>query len=112
MNDEFAKIKTEYDQINDASTEQKKQNKITNLADYIIDESNPFQDISTEDIWIEDNIFDNNDGQSIIDVSKDILQGIKENDSYLDSNIPTRTIIDDLFEPSDDASNDKDLNLY
>ena len=77
----------------------KKQNKITNLADYIIDESNPFQDISTEDIWIEDNIFDNNDGQSIIDVSKDILQGIKENDSYLDSNIPTRTIIDDLFEP-------------
>ena len=54
---------------------------------------------------IEDDIFDNNDDQSIIDVSEDILQGIKENDSYLDSNIPTRTLIDNLFEPSDDDSN-------
>ena len=58
-------------------------------------------------MWIEDDVFDNNDDQSITDVSKDILQGIKENDAYVDFNIPIRAIIDDLFEPSDDDSNDE-----
>ena len=58
-------------------------------------------------MWIEDDIFDNNDDQSITDVSKDILQGIKENDAYVDFNIPISAIIDDLFEPSDDDSNDE-----
>ena len=41
VDDEFAKLKADYDQINDASTEQKKQNEITDLVDNIIDESNP-----------------------------------------------------------------------
>ena len=89
----------------------KKQNEITDLVDDIIDESNPFQDIGTEDIWIEDDIFDNNDDQSIVDFSKDILQGIKENDPYLDFKIPTSAIIDDLFEPSDDDSDDEGSEL-
>ena len=111
VDDEFAKLKADYDQINDASTEQKKQNEITDLVDNIIDESNPFQDIGTEDIWIEDDIFDNNDDQSIVDVSKDILQGINENDPYLDFKIPTSTIIDNLFEPSDNDSDNEGPEL-
>ena len=111
VDDKFAKLNADYNQINDASTEQKKQNEITDLVDDIIDESNPFQDIGTEDIWIEDDIFDNNDDQSIVDFSKDILQGIKENDRYLDFKIPTSAIIDDLFEPSDDDSDDEGSEL-
>ena len=32
---------------------------------------NPFKNIGTGDIWIEDDIFDINDEETIIDVSKD-----------------------------------------
>ena len=104
VDNEFAKLKAYCDQINDAVTEQKNQNKITDLADDIIDESNPFQNIDNEDIWIEDDIFDNNDNQNIVDASKDILKGIKESDPYLDFNRPTSSIIDDLFESSDNEN--------
>ena len=93
VDDEFDALKADYDPINNAATEQKKQNEISDLVDYIIDKSNPFQDLGTEDIWIEDNIFDNKDDQDIVDVSKDILKGIKENDPYLDFKIPTDAII-------------------
>ena len=41
------------------------------------------------------------DNQDIADVSEDILKGIKESDPYLDLNIPTEAIIEDLLEPSD-----------
>ena len=40
VDDDFAQLKAEYDQINDVATEQKKQNKITDLVDDIIDETN------------------------------------------------------------------------
>ena len=46
--------------------------------------------------------------QDIVDVSKDILKGIKESDPYLDFNIPTSAIIYDLYEPSDD---EKDVKI-
>ena len=101
VDDEFDALKADYDQINNAANEQKKQNEISDLVDYIIDESNPFQDLGIEDIWIEDNIFDNKDDQDIVDVSKDILKRVKESDPYLDFKIPTDAIIDDLFEPLD-----------
>ena len=42
MDDEFTDLKTKYDEINDVATEQKKQQKITDLVDDVIDESNPF----------------------------------------------------------------------
>ena len=104
VDDEFAKLKADYNQINDAATEQKKQEKITDLVDDIIAEDNPFQNLGTEDIWIDDDIFDNHNNQDIVNVSKDILKGIKENDPYLDFNISTETIIDNLFELSDDVT--------
>ena len=47
---EFAKLKAEYDRVNDAAAEQKKQGELTDLVDDIIDESNPFQKLSTEDM--------------------------------------------------------------
>ena len=104
VDNEFSKLKAYCDQINDAVTEQKNQNEITDLVDDIIDESNPFQNIDTEDIWIEDDIFYNNDNQNIVDASKDILIGIKESDPYLDFNRPTSSIIDNLFESSDNEN--------
>lgn len=101
-NDEFAKLKAEYNRINDAATEQKKQTEIIDLVDDIIDEKNPCPNLGTEDIWIDDDLFDNKDPQDIIDTSRDIIKGIKDNDPFLDFSIPNDAIIDDLFELSDD----------
>ena len=101
-NDEFAKLKAEYDRINDAATEQKKQTEIIDLVDDILDEKNPFQDLGTEDIWIDDDLFDDKDPKDVTDTSRDIIKEIKDSDPFLDFSIPTDAIIDDLFEPSDD----------
>ena len=102
----FVKLKSDSDQINDAATEEKRQDQITDLIVNIIDENNLFKNIGTEDIWIEDDLFKAGDNPDIFDFCKDILKNIKENDPYLDFNIPTSAIIDDLFEPSDDENND------
>ena len=63
------------------------------MVDDIIDESNPFQNLVTEEIWIEDDIFDDKDNPDTVDTSKDILKGIKENDPFLDFNISNEAII-------------------
>lgn len=63
------------------------------MVDDIIDESNPFQNLVTEEIWIEDDIFDDKDNLDTVDTSKDILKGIKENDPFLDFNISNEAII-------------------
>ena len=89
----------------------KTKKKITNLVDDIIDESNPFQNLGTEDISLEDDIFDEGDEKSVVDISKDILKGIKENDLFLDFNIPTELIIDDLFNESDNSDNNASHKL-
>ena len=68
VDDRFIDIKTKYDEINDVATEQKKQQKITDLIDDVIDESNPFQNLGTEDIGIEDDIFDKNDSKETIEL--------------------------------------------
>ena len=47
--------------------------------------NNPFKNIGTGDIWIEDDIFDINDEETIIDVSKDIIDDTKqETDPFID----------------------------
>lgn len=89
----------------------KTKKKITNLVDDIIDESNPFQNLGTEDISLEDDIFDEGDEKSVVHISKDILKGIKENDLFLDFNIPTELIIDDLFNESDNSDNNASHKL-
>ena len=89
----------------------KTKKKITNLVDDIIDESNPFQNLGTEDISLEDDIFDEGDEKSVVHISKDILKGIKENDLFLDFNIPTELIIDDLFNEIDNSDNNASHKL-
>ena len=89
----------------------KQRKKITNLVDDIIHESNPLQNLGTEDISLEDDIFDEGDEKSVVDISKDILKGIKENDLFLDFNIPTELIIDDLFNEIDNSDNNASHKL-
>ena len=77
VDDKFTNLKTKYDKINDVATKQKKQQKITDLVDDVIDESNQFQNLEIEDIWVEDDIFDKYDSKETIEISKDILKDIK-----------------------------------
>ena len=69
-NDEFSKLKQEFDKVNNAAKEQKSQTDAIDLIDYISVENNPFKSsVGTEDIWIEDDFFDNDDSQAIKDTS-------------------------------------------
>ena len=101
VDDEFTDLKTKYDEINDVPTEQKKQQKITDLVDDVIDESNPFQNLGTEDRWTEDDMFDKNDDKETIEISKDILKDLNKKDPFLDYSIPTNQIIFDIFDGFD-----------
>ena len=101
VDDKIIDLKTKYDEINDVATEQKKPQKITDLIDDVIDKSNPFQNLRTEDIWIEDDIFDKNDSKKTIEISKDILKDINKNDPFLDFNVLTEEIISELFDDVD-----------
>ena len=83
VDEEFNDLRIKYDEINDVATEQKKQQKITNLVDDIIDKSNPFQNLGTEDIWIEDDLFDKNDNKQTIEISKNILKDVHKCDPSL-----------------------------
>ena len=62
-NEEFDYIFSKYKKIDNASTEQKKQNNIIDLIDVVLDESNPFNTMKTEteDIFIDDDMFDDTD---------------------------------------------------
>ena len=69
---EFSKLKQEFDKVNNALTEKKLQDDSINLIHDILDEENPFKNIDTEEIWIENGLFENDDGQDIKDISKEI----------------------------------------
>ena len=101
VDDEFTDLNTKYDEINDIATTQKKQQKVTDLVDDIIDESKPFQNLGTEDIWIKDDIHDKNDSKETIEISKNILKDIDKNDPFLYLNVPTEQIIFDVFDGAD-----------
>ena len=106
VDEKIIDIKTKYDEINDVATEQKKQQKITDLIDHVIDKSNPFQNLGTEDIWMEDDIFDKNDSKKAIEISKDILKDINKNGLFLDFNVITEEIISELFDDVDFTENE------
>ena len=89
-NSEFPKLRQEFDKVNNSETEQKSQTDPINLTDDILDEDNPFRNIDTEDIWIEDDLFDDNDIQAIKNILKEIIDVAK----------PDRAVFDDIdFEP-------------
>ena len=52
----------------------KKKHDIFSLINYTLDENNPFNDeLETEDIYIEDDLFDDTDQRDIKKVSEDIV---------------------------------------
>ena len=102
VDDEFTDLKTKFDEVNDVVTELKKQQKIATLIDDVIDEKNPFQNLGTEDIWIEDDLFDKNDGKETIEISKDILKDISKNGPFLDFTVPTELVISNIFDDTTD----------
>ena len=102
VDNEFSKLKQEFDKVNNAVTEQKWQDDATNLIDDILDEHNPFKNIDTEDIWIEDGLFDNDDGQDIKDISKEIID---VNDPFVD------IIEDDFKSPIEIITTDDDIDI-
>ena len=73
MDDEFDRLKQQFNEVNDAATKQKKQGDVIKLVDDILDENNPFENVNTENLRTEDNLFDNNDKDTIKGVSKDII---------------------------------------
>ena len=101
IDNEFCKLKQEFDKVNNAVTEQKLQDDTINLIDDILDEDNPLKNIDTEDFWIEDRLFDNDDGQDIKDISKEIID---VNETFVDdfeSPIETIRLDDDIDIPSE-----------
>ena len=54
-------------------TEQKSQIDAINLTDDVLDEYNLFRNTDTEDIWIEDDLFDDYDKQAIKNILKEII---------------------------------------
>ena len=54
----------------------KKQNEVVILFDDILDHGNPFKNIETNDIYIEDGLFDNNDSQDIKNISGVVTETI------------------------------------
>ena len=97
VDDKFIDLKTKNDEINGVAYWTEKTT-ITDLIDDIIDKGNPFQNFGTEDIWIEDDIFDKNDSKETIEISKDILKDINKNDPFLDFNVLAEEIISEIFD--------------
>lgn len=66
------------------------------MIDDIVDEKNPFKDIGTEEICIEDDLFDNNNTETITDVSKDIVNETKQKtDPFIDFRVNDSTLKND-----------------
>ena len=84
-------------------TEQKLQDDAINLIDNILDD-NPFKNIDTGDFWKEDRLFDNNDGQDIKDISKEITDVNEPLVDDFESPIETIRLDDDIDIPSDDKT--------
>ena len=102
VDDEFIDLKKKFDDANDVVTELNKQQKIATLIDDVIDKKNQFQNLGTEDIWIEDNLFDKNDSKKTIEISKDILKDISKNDPFLDFTVSTELVITNIFDDATD----------
>ena len=77
-----------FNEVNEAATEQKKQNEVITLSDDILDEDNPFNNIKIDDIYIEDNLYDNKDSQNVKNISNGIIETI---DLSCDIEIPSDT---------------------
>ena len=108
IDDDFYDLQNKFDKVNDIATEQKKQKKIEDTMESVIDENNPFNNF--DGFWWEDDLFNNGDSQETVEVSKNILEEIQDISDNILRNIrpvDNRTIeelIDYDFIPIDDRT--------
>ena len=77
IDEDFIDLQTKFDEVNDVVTEQKKQKKIEETIESVIeDDKNPFS--TFDNFWWEDEMFSEKDSVPTIDASKDILEEINE----------------------------------
>ena len=101
IDNDFIDLQTKFDQVNDVATEQKKQKGISDTVENVIDEKNPFN--SFDDFWWEDDLFNNRDSKETVEVSKNILDNIKDISYNILKNIrptdnrTTEELVDDDF---------------
>ena len=108
IDNDFIDLQTKFDQVNDVATEQKKQKDISDTVENVIDEKNPFN--SFDDFWWEDDLFNNRDSKETVEVSKNILDNIKDISYNILKNIrptdnrTTEELVDDDFIEIDDRT--------
>ena len=108
IEDDFIDLQTKFDKVNNIATEQKKQKKIEDTIETVIDYKNPFNTFG--DFWWEDDLFNNRDFQDTIDASKNILDEIQNISDYILRNIrpvdnrTVQEITDDDFIPIDNRT--------
>ena len=98
-------MRQEFVKVNNAATEQKSQTVAIKLIDDILDEYNLFDNVDTEDIWREDDIFHNDDTQAIKNISKEIID--------VAESIKTITVTDDNdeFNPIEIIANQDNIDI-
>ena len=89
QNDNFSDLEQLFNELDNAAAERKKQNDIFSLIDYILDENNVFNDeLKTEGIYIEGNLFDDTDQRDIKKISEDKVSEINPPDILLIVDLP------------------------
>ena len=68
IDEDFIDLQTKFDQANDAAAEQKKEKKIEDLIDSVIDDKKPFR--TFDDFWWEDKMFSERDSVLTVEASK------------------------------------------
>ena len=74
IDDDFINLHTKFDQVNDVVTGQKKQKKVEETIENVVDHTNPF--ITFGDFWWEDEMFSERDSVPTVEASKNILEDI------------------------------------
>ena len=108
IDDDFIDLQTKFVEVNDVATEQKKQKEVQDTIESIIDDKNPFN--TFDDLWWEDNLFNNKDSQETVDASNNIFDEIQNISDNIFKNIPpadnrtVQEIIDNDFIPIDNRT--------
>ena len=108
IDDDFIDLQTKFDQVNDVVIEQKKQKKVEETIESVVDDTNPFS--TFDDFWWEDEIYSERDSVPTVEASKNILEDINEMSDNILRNlrpVDTRTeqeIIENQHIPIDDRT--------
>ena len=100
VDNEFAKLKEQFDRVGNVAAEQKKQKQTAELVNDIIEDKNPFQNVEIDDIWIDDDLFDSNDPRALVETSKQIIDETTRN-SLIDLSIATPADTEDRMDDDD-----------